>query len=201
VYNIFILLMNPTNKKWMIIAGAVLLLILVGSGAFFLGRTTVEEPEITRVSPRATLSPEEMITPTEIETPTPSPTLKPSPSVTPTPKPTTTPTPTPTPAVVNIETSVSPSGTTHSCSEQTFTFTAKIYVNAATNVAYTWLRSDNATSPTVFLNFTGAGMQTVTTTWKMTEENGEHYSGWQRVKVTSPNDALGNQAEFTLACP
>lgn len=191
------------NKKIFIIAGSVIALLLVIGGAFYLGRQTTPIPEPTLVSPRATPEPTEELSPTPSETPTP--TTKPTPTATikPTSAPTNTPTPTPTlaPSVVNIETSVSPSGTTHSCEDQTFTFTAKIYTNAATTVKYTWLRSDNASSAEQSITFTGAGMQPVTTTWLLGANGNGTRTGWERIKVTSPNDALSNQAEFTLICP
>lgn len=191
------------NKKILIIAGGVLALLLVIGGAFYLGRQTTPTPEPTLVSPRATPEPTEELSPTPSETPTPTGKPTPTATVKPTSSPTNTPTPTPTPApsVVNIETSVSPSGMTTTCSAQTFTFTAKIYTNAATTVKYTWLRSDNASGAEQSITFTGAGMQSVTNTWTMTQSSGTHYNGWQRIKVISPNDALSNQAEFTLACP
>lgn len=43
--------------------------------------------------------------------------------------------------------------------------------------------------------------QTVSYEWEIpAQESGAHQSGWARIKVTSPNDTLGNQTEFTLAC-
>ena len=189
----------------MIVGGISVLLVIIGL-AFYFGRQTSTPAEPTLVSPRATPEPTlEESTPTPTDTPTP--TSKPTPTATvkPTSAPTSTPTPTPTPApsVVNIETSVTPSGTTTTCNQQTFTFTAKIYVNAATTVKYTWLKSNNESSAEQSIIFTGAGMQSVTDSppWTMTQASGTHYNGWARIKVTSPNSALSNQAEFTLACP
>ncbi len=195
--------MQKNKKIFMIVGGISVLLVIIGL-AFYFGRQTSTQAEPTLVSPRATPEPTlEESTPTPTDTPTP--TSKPTPTATvkPTSAPTSTPTPTPTPApsVVNIETSVSPSGTTHSCNDQTFTFTAKIYTNAATTVKYTWLRSDNASSAEQSITFTGAGMQQVTTTWLLGANGNGTRTGWQRIKVTSPNDALSNQAEFTLICP
>lgn len=192
------------NKKIYIIIGVVLLVALLSFGAFMIGRQTSKSSVSNTPTPTETQTP--LLTTPEIsptETATPSPTLKP----TSTPKPTLTPsatptiTPTPTPAVINIETTVSPAGTTTTCSQQTFTFTGKIYTNAATTVKYMWLRSDNANSAEQTLTFTSAGMQSVTDTWSMSRSSGTHYSGWERVKIISPNETLGNQAEFTLACP
>ena len=191
------------HKKILMIVGGVVSLLLIVGGAFYFGRKTSTPPEPTLVSPRATPEPTvEESTPTPTDTPTP--TGKPTPTATikPTSAPTNTPTPTPTlaPSVVNIETSVSPNNA-NTCSDQTFTFTAKIYTNAATTVKYTWLRSDNASSAEQSITFTGAGMQPVTTTWLLGANGSGTRTGWQRIKVTSPNDALSNQAEFTLTCP
>ncbi len=191
------------HKKALMIAGGVILLLLIIGAAFYFGRQSSGNPEPTLVSPRATPEPTLEVSPTPSETPTPTATLKPTPTTTikPTSAPTSTPSPTPAPSVVNIETSVTPSGTTNTCSDQQFTFTAKIYTNAATTVKYTWLRSDNAVSAEQSITFTGAGMQSVSTTWTLFANGSGTRTGWQRIKVTAPNDALSNQAEFTLTCP
>ncbi len=189
--------------------GIILVFLAVIGGAYWFGssrRTNVPAPAAATPTPAATpdmsgstpdLSPTDTIAP--------SPTTKLLPTWTPAPSPTSTPapsaTPTTAPGVVNIETSVSPSGTVHSCSATTFNFSAKIYTNAATTITYTWVRSDGATGSSQTLTFSGAGMQTVTTSWTLTRTSGTQFTGWERIHVTAPNDALSNTGDFTLACP
>ncbi len=197
------------KNKWLIITGVIVLILAVIGGFYWLGTSqrrkispaAAATPMPEQGSASATVTPE--VSPADTVTTTP--TAKPLPTWTPKPTPSSTPaptvTPTPTPGVVNIEASVSPSGTVNSCASTTFTFTAKIYTNAATTVTYTWLRSDNASAPNQTLTYSGSGMQTVTDTWTLSEPSGNHVNGWERIHVSSPNDALSNTADFTLACP
>lgn len=187
-------------------------IILIGAGVLVLGGAIAvgvfigkqQKPQTAMPQPTAQVTPGTTITgiPTPTDTPIPTTTTKP----TPTPKPTTTPTqtptptPTPTPGVINIEDSVSP--TTSSACSQVFTFTGKIFTNAATTVTYKWNRSDGAGAMTQTLTFTSASMQTVTDTWSLgPEASGTHVNGWERIEILTPNSTLGNQAEFTLSCP
>ncbi len=181
-----------TKQITLIAAGVLGAGILLG-GAFVLGRQTAE--------PTPTPTPTVTETPTPTEEVTPSPLLSPtkSPTATPTKKPTAPATPTPTPGVVNIEASVTPTAS-NTC-DQKFTFSAKIYTNAAMTVKYKWVRSDNATSSEQTLTYSGAGNQTVTEDWTLGQTSGNTYNGWERIEITSPGSALGNKAEFTLTCP
>ena len=195
--------MNPKTRNTII--GIVILLLVVVAGAYWLGKSQRGKTTTPTPTPTVAPSPETTLETTPTDTETPTPTSKLLPTWTPAPSPTSTPapsaTPTTAPGVVNIETSVSPSGTTHSCSATTFNFSAKIYTNAATTITYTWVRSDGATSSSQTLTFSDAGMQTVTTSWTLTRSSGTQFTGWERIHVTAPNDALSNTADFTLACP
>lgn len=191
------------RKKIIYIVAAIIAILLIAFGAFMFGKKqsgTNAPAEITPtptvetlVSPTLDVTASPSVTPTKSATTTPTKKPTATPSVTPTPS------PTPTPGVVNIEASVSP--TTSSSCTQKFTFTAKIYTNAAATVKYKWLRSDNATSAEQTLTYTEAGMQTVTTEWTLGQASGSTYNGWERIEITSPGSALGNKAEFTLSCP
>jgi len=191
------------RKKIIYIIAGIIAILLITFGAFMFGKKqsgtgtaaeTTPTPTIeTSRMPTLDISASPSITPTKSVTTTPTKKPTATPSITPTPS------PTPTPGVINIEASVSP--TTSSSCTQKFTFTAKIYTNAAATVKYKWLRSDNASSAEQTLTYTEAGMQTVTTEWTLGQASGATYNGWERIEITSPGSALGNKAEYTLSCP
>jgi hypothetical protein len=80
-------------------------------------------------------------------------------------------------------------------------FSAKIQANGKGRVKYTWLRSDGATAPVEFIDFTEAGVQHVSTTWTLGDARLlPNYRGWQQLKILSPNEYLSNKAEFKLNC-
>lgn len=186
------------KKKILFIVLGVFVLALVAGGAYVAGKQTGATPTPT---PTAMQAP----TPTSELSPTPSLTQTKSPTTTPTKKPTSTPTKTPTPSptttpgVVNIEANVTPT-TSNECNKK-FTFTAKIYTNAAMTVKYKWVRSDNASGTEQTLTYDSAGMKEVTTDWTLGQASGSTYNGWERIEITSPGTALSNKAEFTLSCP
>lgn len=83
----------------------------------------------------------------------------------------------------------------------TIKFAAKIQANGAGRVKYTWLRSDGATGPVEYLDFTEPGVRSATTTWTLGDAAAfPSYSGWQQIKILSPNERLSNKAEFSLVC-
>lgn len=98
---------------------------------------------------------------------------------------------------VSATASVSPTSYTGIC-PAVFTFTGVITSSAPGPVTYTWDRSDGATSPSIILNFSAPGSQTVTTTWTLSPTT--PFNGWERVHVLTPNAVLSNQASFTLTC-
>ena len=61
--------------------------------------------------------------------------------------------------------SVSPASYTGGACPAVFTFSGTVTSPSAGTVTYRWTRSDGATGPTSTLTFTGAGSQTVSTTW------------------------------------
>ena len=80
-------------------------------------------------------------------------------------------------------------------------FVAKIQANGAGRVKYTWLRNDGATAPVEYIDFTEAGVKYVSTTWTLGDARIlPSYSGWQQLKILSPNEYLSNKAEFKLTC-
>lgn len=77
---------------------------------------------------------------------------------------------------------------------QTVQFRGTITANGPCNVNYTFLRSDGATGPVHNLAFAAAGSQPVSTTWTL----GRNYSGWQAIRVTSPNPLVSARAPFRV---
>lgn len=187
-------------KNKVVLVGIAILLILglVGLG-IMIGTKQKSARNQLIPTPTVTPSPTVEATPSG-ETTALTPTAKSTLTPTVTPRPTNTPTPTPTPAVVNIETSVDP--TSSDACNKVFTFTSKIYTNAATTVTYKWLRSDGATGSVQTLTFTSGGMQTVSEQWSLGPLSASsHMNGWERIEIVTPNSTLGNQAPFTLSCP
>jgi hypothetical protein len=63
-------------------------------------------------------------------------------------------------------------------------------------VTYRWERSDGtATAAPETIIFTAAGTQTVTNIWTRGEG-----TGWQRLHVLTPNDAVSSQIDFVMTC-
>ena len=79
----------------------------------------------------------------------------------------------------------------------TFTITANITTNSAGTVTYHWVRSDNATDTATHtpVNFTGAGTQSVSTTWSTTASGDK----WMDIYIDAPNHQQFGRAEFS--CP
>lgn len=62
-------------------------------------------------------------------------------------------------------------------------------------VTYKWERSDGTANATEVITFTAAGPQTVTNLWTRGEG-----TGWQRLHVLTPNDAVSSQIDFVMTC-
>ena len=95
--------------------------------------------------------------------------------------------------------SVSPASYTGGACPAVFTFSGTVTSPSAGTVTYRWTRSDGATGPTSTLTFTGAGSQTVSTTWTLGAA-GTTGTFWEAVQILSPGTATSNQASFTLSC-
>jgi hypothetical protein len=78
----------------------------------------------------------------------------------------------------------------------TVDFRGSITTNSRGVVRYTFERSDGATGPVYTLLFTSAGTKAVSTTWTL----GRSYSGYQKLKVISPNSLESAEARFNLNC-
>jgi len=83
----------------------------------------------------------------------------------------------------------------------TIKFSGKIQADGPGVVKYTWLRSDGATGPVQAITFAAAGVEHVSDAWTLGNINVlPNYSGWEQIKILSPNEMLSNKAEFTLTC-
>lgn len=100
--------------------------------------------------------------------------------------------------VESVTASVSPaSKTTTACSTPyPFKFTGKIKASRDGTVTYQWERSDGTLGDKKSLVFSAADTKTVTDTW--TAAIGT--SGWERLKVLTPEAKTSGKASFTSAC-
>ena len=96
--------------------------------------------------------------------------------------------------VTGIVITVDPNTYTGAC-PTTVNFWATITTNGPGTITYRWERSDGSLAPVQSITFASAGEQTVSTTW--TRGAG---TGWQRLHVLTPRDAVSNQTDFTLTC-
>jgi hypothetical protein len=81
------------------------------------------------------------------------------------------------------------------------TFKAKLQATQAGRVKYQWIRSDGATGPVEYVDFTEAGVMHVETTWTLGDLSAlPTFVGWEQIKVISPNTTVSNKANFKLTC-
>jgi hypothetical protein len=83
------------------------------------------------------------------------------------------------------------------------TFNGTIRTNGPATVKYTFTRSDGATSPVLTLQYAEAGVQSVATSWTIGNTTSlPRYSGWQAIKVLSPNvmESSHDAGSFEMAC-
>jgi len=74
-----------------------------------------------------------------------------------------------------------------------------ISVSKPVTVKYAFIRSDGVTGPVQTITFTKQGAQTVTNTWHIGGP-GFSTSGWQALKIISPDPKESKKANFTLNC-
>jgi len=70
-------------------------------------------------------------------------------------------------------------------------------------VKYTFTRSDGASAPISILQFTEAGIKEVSTDWTLGDEHSlPTFSGWQAIKILSPNELESSHdtGAFSIAC-
>ncbi len=216
-----------TSKKVRLFALLILVLIIMAGGLVYALYLNDDDSVKTGGPTTPTAGSNTSQTSSSV-TPTPTTALTPTPTPTPTPNnqsPTPAPVSTPTPIVFAVTGVTASADTQTVCTGifRTVNFTGTITTNAAGVVAYYWLGSDGGTTAGAPLNFTGAGSQTVTTSWGSTWGNplpamnqpniferflslfeGRAYAlpfpdpvtFWEQLVVTSPNATSSNQASF-----
>ncbi len=98
-------------------------------------------------------------------------------------------------AVTGVTATVSPRSYSGVC-PRPFSFTATITTDGAGRVTYRWERSDGVRGPLESLVFSGPGSQVVSAVWQPPSS----MTGWQQVRIFSPNPMISNQATFFLTC-
>ncbi|MEW5717719.1 MAG: NBR1-Ig-like domain-containing protein [Chloroflexota bacterium] len=83
---------------------------------------------------------------------------------------------------------------------KTVNFSGVITVNDAGPVTYRWESSDGSNSGDITINFSGAGSQTVSSTWTLGASGTTYTDYWRRLHISSPTDVTSNHATFTLRC-
>lgn len=108
----------------------------------------------------------------------------------------TTATPPPTPfvfKVTQLTIAASPASYNGSCPKN-ITFYATITTNGRGEVRYRWIRSDGSETSESTIGFDFASSKTVENSWSRSS------SGWEKLKITSPNSLESSQASFSISC-
>lgn len=104
--------------------------------------------------------------------------------------------PSPIPAafkVTNLTINSSPANYSGSCPKDV-TIYATITTNGAGIVNYRWVRSDGSETGESSISFDFASSRSVENTWSRSS------SGWEKLKITSPNSLESSQATFSISC-
>lgn len=80
----------------------------------------------------------------------------------------------------------------------TIEFLGTIFVSRPARVEYRWERSDGTLGPRQFVDIRSAG-KGVTTTWRVGTPR-RVFSGWERLRVLSPNAISSNTAAIQIKC-
>jgi len=83
-----------------------------------------------------------------------------------------------------------------------FKFHATIWSESAGDVHYTWVRSDGSQGATKTLHLGAKQKRAVVDTWNLSAEasSGNHYRGWEQLKIDSPHTFAGPKIVFNLYC-
>jgi len=88
----------------------------------------------------------------------------------------------------------------HGLCPQRFMFAGKITGSGKGRVKCRWLRSDGNKSPVMFLDFTEAGAQIITTSWTIGDTGKNYANFWGALQILSPTAITSNKAYFQLKC-
>jgi hypothetical protein len=98
-------------------------------------------------------------------------------------------------AVTAVTATVAPTRAVTVC-PVTFNFTGRITSDREGIVRYRWVRSDGVFGPVKSITFGSAGTQTVTDSWTLAIA----YTGWEALRIVSPNLSQSDHAKFSLGC-
>jgi len=98
--------------------------------------------------------------------------------------------------ITKVSVSVSPSTYSSTSCSKAFKFTGKITASREGTVKYYWEKSNGGKSTSQTVKFTKAETKSVSYSWTV---NGD-YSGWARLKTTSPETLTSSKASFTETC-
>ena len=187
------------------------LLIPVFTGAFIFSSVIILRVNSAQSKPISLVSEDYVsVSPTIAVSPSFQPTDNPTPINNPslTPTPTATISPTPVQRIgdafqvsnISVDVSADPSHYEGSCKDKLeFTFTATVTLEKSGTVIYKWLRSDGTETTPQTLSFAEAGTKTVSAIWQPDFKDLE-FSGWQKMKISTPIEVTSNQAQFTILC-
>ena len=80
----------------------------------------------------------------------------------------------------------------------TIEFVGTIFVSRAARVEYRWERSDGGMGPRESVDIRSAA-KSVTSTWRVGAPR-KSFSGWERLRVLSPNGVISNAAAVQIKC-
>ena len=164
---------------------------------------TVSFPTIA--IPTFALPTDAIVTPTNTSAPTATATVPTNTPVTPTATPVTptdTPTPTlsPTPVFSIVTANLAVSSMSSTC-PATIGFAGSITVRGAGSLSYAVEHYDGSSGPSQTVTVTGDTIIPVSDTWTIPGTPGEPINGWARIRITSTETYVSEQANFLLVCP
>jgi len=122
----------------------------------------------------------------------------PVPTATPTPVPT----PTPDPVILGVGRVDHPDPGYYDCATgYRFNFSQQVSMTEPGRVTYRWLRSDQASAPVEYADFSNPGTQVVTTWWQRSGQPGDQLTGWQQIEILTPTHLTGQRINFSYTCP
>lgn len=96
--------------------------------------------------------------------------------------------------VTQLTIAASPAAYSGSCPKD-ITFYGTITTNGRGEVKYRWVRSDGSETSESTIGFDFASSKTVENSWSRSGG-----SGWERLKIVSPNTLESSQASFSISC-
>jgi hypothetical protein len=82
-----------------------------------------------------------------------------------------------------------------------FEFSQQVSMTEPGRVPYRWRRSDGASAPVEYLDFSAPGTQIAVTWWQRGGNAGDRLEGWEQIEILKPTELLGERITFTYVCP